>query len=403
MRLHRTVEGDMKRVLALATCAALPLALQLTAEAQSRFRPAPQQNAEMRFRAMDSNNDGVVTRAEWRGSARSFAEHDWNEDGVLSGDEVRIGVARNTRRVEDSDFDPASDRFFSWTDANFTTIDRDRNGRISSREWQYDYESFRRADRNGDGMLARAEFLGTNTIDDDRDDRFEYIDGNNDGRIERSEWHGSGETFEWLDRNRDDVLSRAEVVGTQAAPRTSADRFGRLDSDGNGRIQANEWQWSRRSFDQRDTNRDGALTRNEFGAGPTAAETARPVATSGATSGQIVRVEAKQPWTDTGLDVQAGDRITFDAEGSMELSEGASDGATPAGARSGRRAPNAPLREEVAGGLIARIGDSAPLFIGNRRTIQRAPVSGRLYLGVNDDHVLDNSGEYRVSVTIQGR
>jgi Ca2+-binding EF-hand superfamily protein len=395
----------MRRVLALAACAALPLALQLTLEAQSRFRPAPQQNTEMRFRAMDGNNDGVVTRAEWRGSAQSFAEHDWNDDGVLSGDEVRIGVSRNTRRIEDNDFDPASDRFFSWTDANFTTIDRDRNGRISAREWQYDYESFRRSDRNGDGALTRAEFLGNNTVDDDRDDRFEYLDGNRDGRIERSEWHGSGQTFEWLDKNRDNVLSSAEIAGTQAPNRASADRFSRLDSDGNGRIQVNEWQFSRRSFDQRDTNRDGFLTRNEFGADPTA-DVGRPVATSGqpaATSGQIVRVEAKQPWTDTGLDVQAGARITFDAEGTMELSENGTDSATPAGARSGRKAPNAPLREEIAGGLIARIGDSAPLFIGSRRTIQRAPVSGRLYLGVNDDHVLDNTGEYRVSVTIQQR
>src|SRR5215210_6759662 len=100
MRPQGPEEDDMRRVLALATCVALPLALQITLEAQSRFRAAPQQNPEMRFRAMDSNNDGVVTRAEWRGSARSFAEHDWNEDGVLSGDEVRIGVSRNTRRVE---------------------------------------------------------------------------------------------------------------------------------------------------------------------------------------------------------------------------------------------------------------------------------------------------------------
>ena len=388
----------MRRVLALATCAALPLALQLTVEAQSRFRAAPQQqNTEMRFRAMDSNNDGVVTRAEWRGSARSFTEHDWNEDGVLSGDEVRVGVSRNTRRVEDSDFDAASDRFHSWTESNFAAIDRDRNGRISAREWQYDYESFRRADRNGDGALTRAEFLGTNTVDEDRDDRFEYIDGNNDGRVERSEWHGSGETFEWLDRNNDDVLSRAEVVGTQATS-ASADRFSRVDLDGNGRIQANEWQWSRRSFDQRDSNGDGVLTRNEFGTGAPA-DTARPVATSG----QIVRVAPKQRWTDSGLDVRVGDRITFDAEGTMELSEGGTDTATPAGAKSGRRAPEAPLRQEVAGGLLARIGESAPLFIGAQRTIQRAPVSGRLYLGVNDDHLDDNNGEYRVSVTIQQR
>jgi hypothetical protein len=101
--------------------------------------------------------------------------------------------------------------------------------------------------------------------------------------------------------------------------------------------------------------------------------------------------------------VQAGDRITFDAEGTMELSEGGADTATPAGARSGRRAPNAPLPNEVAGGVIARIGNAAPLFIGAQRTITRVPVAGRLYLGVNDDHVLDNSGDFRVSVTIQRR
>ena len=98
----------MRRVLALAFLgAALPLAFQSHTDAQSRFSSAPQQNADMRFRAMDQNNDGVVTRAEWRGSAQSFEQHDWNNDGVLSVDEVRTGVPRNTRRLEESVFDLA--------------------------------------------------------------------------------------------------------------------------------------------------------------------------------------------------------------------------------------------------------------------------------------------------------
>jgi Ca2+-binding EF-hand superfamily protein len=391
----------MRRVLALAcTCAALPLALQPTMDAQSRFNASSQQqNAEMRFRSMDRNSDGVIARSEWRGSARSFAEHDWNRDGVLSGDEVRTGVPRDSRGIGESDFDPASDRFSSWTDANFSTLDRNRDGRIAAREWNYDVESFRRVDRNGDGALTRAEFLGTNTVDDDRDDRFEYLDDNADGRVERREWHGSGETFEWLDRNNDDILTRAEVSGEASAAAGSTDRFARIDFNGNGRLDANEWQWSRRSFDQRDVNGDGAITRDEFAASPAPAAGNRAVATSG----QIVRVDPKQRWTDTGLDVQAGDRLSFDAEGAMELSLNGGDSSTPAGARSGRKAPEAPLRDQTAGGLIARIGDAAPLFVGAQRTINRAPVSGRLYLGVNDDHLDDNSGEYRVSVTIERR
>ena len=32
-------------------------------------------------------------RSEWRGNDRSFANHDWNGDGQLSGNEVRVGRA----------------------------------------------------------------------------------------------------------------------------------------------------------------------------------------------------------------------------------------------------------------------------------------------------------------------
>ena len=45
---------------------------------------------QMRFRAMDRNRDGVVTRAEWQGRDQSFRQQDRNGDGILSGDEVRV-------------------------------------------------------------------------------------------------------------------------------------------------------------------------------------------------------------------------------------------------------------------------------------------------------------------------
>lgn len=363
--------------------------LALPSDGQQAFTQRGQAG-DTRFRGLDRNNDGVITRDEWRGSRQSFDVHDWNGDGVLSGDEMRVGARRSERSIEDEDFDPAdADQFTDWTERGFSTLDHNRDGRISSREWHYDLEAFRRADRNRDGSLSRAEFLGAD-VDDDRNDRFEYLDVNGNGRIESDEWHGSADAFDWLDRNNDGVLSRAEVVGQQ---RASSDRFASLDFNRDGVISVDEWHWSRRSFDQQDLNRDGVLTRREFvDAGPAAVPT----------SGQSVVVNAAQAWTDTGLSVREGEMLTFEAQGTARLSDDPNDIAGPGGARNARLAPNAPLRQQPAGALIARIGDSTPVFVGDRRSI-RAPASGRLYLGLNDDHFGDNTGEFRVTVTIQPR
>ena len=51
--------------------------------------PPPVVPAPGWVRDMDRDRDGVVTRAEWRGSAQAFRNQDTNSDGVLSGAEVR--------------------------------------------------------------------------------------------------------------------------------------------------------------------------------------------------------------------------------------------------------------------------------------------------------------------------
>ena len=81
----------------------------ITVEAQSR--PV----SRIRFQEMDRNNDGVISRQEWNGSARSFEVHDWNNDGRLSGEEVRVGAQRNTN-WETADHVPNRwERNLSWT------------------------------------------------------------------------------------------------------------------------------------------------------------------------------------------------------------------------------------------------------------------------------------------------
>lgn len=348
------------------------------------------QGARMRFAEMDRNGDGRITRDEWRGSARSFAVHDWNNDGVLSGDEVRAGGRRAARQAEPEDFPEGRLEMRDWTPRNFTNLDHNRDGRITRDEWHYEMEAFRRADRNRDNVLSRSEFLGEAEPDDERDDRFVDLDLNGNGRIERSEWHGSREGFDWLDRNNDNTLTYDEVIGEEE---TTRDSFASIDIDRSGAIERDEWHWSSESFNRRDTNRDGRLSRSELGVAEPS-----PVGTAGRT----VVVDSRVRWTDTGITVRTGDMMTLNVQGTIRMSNDPNDVADPWGARSGRRAESSPVNTMPAGGLIAMISGSTPTFVGNRTdTPIRIPASGRLYLGVNDDHLADNVGEFRVSITIQ--
>jgi hypothetical protein len=342
----------------------------------------------MRFRVMDQNGDGTITRQEWRGSDRSFDVHDWNGDGVLSGEEVRPGARR---RIDDVDFDRNADGFYDWSEQRFARLDRNRDGRLAASEWPYDTETFLRADRNRDRVLSRAEFLG-DTVDDDRNDRFDYLDANDNGRVERAEWHGSADAFDWLDRNGDGMLSRVEVVGQQVAARS--DLFVRLDTDRNNRIARDEWLWSGVSFDRRDRDGDGVLSRMELASDAV-------VGTTGTTDREIA-VDSTQRWTDAGVNVVRGQAIHLHARGMVRMSDNARDLASPAGSRMGRRAPEAPLPQHPAGALIGRIGTSATMFVGSNTPIY-APASGRLYLGVNDDHLADNEGTFQVTIRIDER
>jgi Ca2+-binding EF-hand superfamily protein len=376
----------MGGAVALASAPGESLAFS-AAGSQGRRTPA-----RTRFEVMDQNGDGEISRQEWRGSARSFDVHDWNGDGRLSGDEVRVG-GRQQDDFEQADHTPSrAERFMSWTERGFANLDHDRNRRISSDEWHYDRETFLRADRNRDGTLDVNEFLGGD-MDDDRGDQFDDLDVNRNGRVERREWHASDDAFVWLDRNRDGVLTRTEVVGDNAGG-GSADQFASLDMNRDGRLARGEWHWSAGSFAARDLNRDGWLTRSEFAA--TAGEGAQS-----AGSEVTVTVDARQRWTDARLDVRAGDVLTFASRGSIQMSNDGNDVASPGGARSGRGAPQAPVNA-VAGALIARIGNGAPFLVGDRTSVN-APGSGRLQLGVNDDHLEDNRGNYQVTVGVQRR
>lgn len=208
-----------------------------------------------RFEGLDRNRDGVITRSEWRGNDRSFRNHDWNGDGVLSGDEVDPAGQRNGRSEQFDETD--------WSEARFLELDRNNDGRIGPREWPGALEAFDRIDRDRDRFISLREFLGYDS-DDPPAGRI-AIDGNRDGRISRSEWRGDQQEFAWLDRNGNGYLEGRELNEVERS--RPDDEFAGLDVNGDGLISRDEWPNTWSAFDGLDRNGDDVLTRAEYARG----------------------------------------------------------------------------------------------------------------------------------------
>ena len=155
-------------------------------------------------------------------------------------------------------------------------------------------------------------------------------------------------------------------------------------------------------------NPQSARTVFNYTAAPAAAAAAAAPAQAPA-AGIAVRVDAQAPWTDTGLTVNQGDHVTFNASGRIQVRAG--QAATPDGSaeqasgqgsnRNGNRrgSQGYPLPGAPVGALIGKIGDSAPFGIGMQSQPLPMPASGRLMIGVNDNDFSDNSGVFNVTVS----
>jgi hypothetical protein len=113
-----------------------------------------------------------------------------------------------------------------------------------------------------------------------------------------------------------------------------------------------------------------------------------------------VRVPANQPWTPTNIMVREGDLVQFSVRGQVQLSADPEDMAVSAGSLRGRRAPNAPAPQYLAGALLGRVGRGGLFPIGDQTDPLPMPGAGPLFLGINDDAVGDNQGALDVSIRV---
>ncbi len=110
-----------------------------------------------------------------------------------------------------------------------------------------------------------------------------------------------------------------------------------------------------------------------------------------------ISVDSWVAWKDTGIEVRAGDVIYFSASGRVRWGPNRQDG--PEGEHNSPRNDSRPIPSRPAAALIGRVGDGNEIFfIGDDSGPIRIRSSGRLFLGVNDDYLRDNTGSFRVTV-----
>jgi Ca2+-binding EF-hand superfamily protein len=179
-------------------------------------RAALDANRTGKFRELDRDGNGSLTRDEYGGHPGNFRALDQNKDGVLSLDEF---VNRQDVRPEEQESAAPLKRdvpiYPVVPNDLFAAKDHDGNGVVDRAEWP-DAREFTRRDTNRDDRISRQEYFafepGGAAAGDDRVSRFDRLDRNGDGVVSRTEWKGGSRTFERTDYDGDGVISRSEYL-----------------------------------------------------------------------------------------------------------------------------------------------------------------------------------------------
>lgn len=122
------------------------------------------------------------------------------------------------------------------------------------------------------------------------------------------------------------------------------------------------------------------------------------VGRSGGMREREVTVAANVAWTDTGIDVRAGQMVSFRSRGEVIWGPGRKDG--PQGERNSEYNAQRPIPDRPAAALLGKIGRGPGAFlIGDQEGPVPMRESGRLFLGINDDYLLDNRGSFGVKIS----
>jgi len=149
---------------------------------------------------------------------------------------------------------------------------------------------------------------------------------------------------------------------------------------------------------------DAALPAKDVSARPSAQDAATASAPSGNPRlSQEVQLTGDSSWVDTGIDMQAGEKLAASATGTLRYADQQNDTA-PAGIARGFKdlLRNLPFNGAGRGAVIGRIGDkdtSQPFLIGAKNDVV-SPISGRVWIGINQLSSDTGDGTYSVRIKI---
>jgi LssY-like putative type I secretion system component LssY len=118
---------------------------------------------------------------------------------------------------------------------------------------------------------------------------------------------------------------------------------------------------------------------------------------------QEIQLTGEQLWSDTGIDVQPGERIAVTASGRMRYTDAKEDNGPegiPRGFKDLLRI--LPFNGAGRGALIGRVGDAdiaQPFLLGVHRDVV-VPVGGRLSIGINQAGDDTGDGTYKVQIEV---
>jgi Ca2+-binding EF-hand superfamily protein len=170
-------------------------------------------DARRQFRGSDIDMNGTVSQADariqdetwpkavWRPVLEELLRHDLDFDGVVTRDEILMGVSRRIRR-------------------NVYIFPSGDSEASSKQRIEQDVVRLARADRNGDGRIEWDEMLAfarqtpvpPNSVGGLTMSTILSMDENRDGSVTREEFDKAIERiFRLVDTDRDDILSKEEL------------------------------------------------------------------------------------------------------------------------------------------------------------------------------------------------